>query len=408
MVLGRILDDSYSPEVRQNVTLLTVARLTGNSAYRYLIPFLSVVARGMHVRLSEIGVALTVGELAGLSGSGLSRIVDRLPHRTVLVGGLLIVTGAIGVIATAQHLAVFAIGLLVMAIAKIAFDIALVAWIADRVPATRRGRVIGITESSWAISLFIGVAAMGAITAIWSWRWAYAACGVTVFLLSGLMLVRLPKDPPHPAVTRPASDHPSGRGRINRRGLQFIIGVGLMMLAGQLLFVMLGPWLQDHHGFGAGGLAAVAFGLGVAELGSSTTAVRMTDRWGGRSSVRRGSALIVPAAALFAVGRNSWPIGLAAFVVMVLGFEFAIISAASVATSLVVGSPAAGFGVMITAGTMGRASGSLIGTVLYERRGPVPVALLATGVAAVMVAAFHVAGQPGGVQPASPGSMGLT
>ena len=46
MVLGRALGDTYSPVVRQNLTLVTVARLVTNSAFRYVIPFLGVLADG--------------------------------------------------------------------------------------------------------------------------------------------------------------------------------------------------------------------------------------------------------------------------------------------------------------------------------------------------------------------------
>ena len=66
-VLDRLLDDSYSPVVRRDVTSLTVARFTTNAVYRFAPPFIGVIARGLDVELSELGVALAITELCGLS-----------------------------------------------------------------------------------------------------------------------------------------------------------------------------------------------------------------------------------------------------------------------------------------------------------------------------------------------------
>lgn len=400
-MLGRALDRSYPPEVRSNVTLLAVARLMGNSAYRYLVPFLAVVAKGMDVSISDLGIALTIGELAGLTGSFVGRAVDRWPRPATLAGGSVTVAAGVGLVATAHGLPQFAAGLVTLGIAKIAFDIALLSWIADRVPLAQRGRVIGLTEMSWAASLFIGVAIMGAITAIWGWRWAYGAIAVAIVALGLLLWHRLPPDPGH---HEHAEAERHTHGRITGHGVRFIVGMGLMMLSSTLMFVVLGPWLEDTHGFSAGGITAVVFGLGVIELVSSAGAVQLTDRWGGRRSVFRGSSLILPAAVLFTVFEHTLPIGLFAMALMALGFEYAIISAASVATTLVPGSPAAGIGIMIMAGTCGRAGGSWLGTHLYDHHGAGSVSAVAAGTALVMVGAFRWAGQ----QPASPGSIGRT
>jgi hypothetical protein len=62
-MLGRALDASYPRAVRESVTLLTTARLTANSAYRFAPPFLATIARDTGVSLTTLGVALSVSEL---------------------------------------------------------------------------------------------------------------------------------------------------------------------------------------------------------------------------------------------------------------------------------------------------------------------------------------------------------
>jgi len=379
-VLSRALDETYPSEVRANITLLTVARLTTNSAFRYVIPFLGVVARGLDVSVAELGVALTVAELSGLSGSALGRLVDRIPRSTALAVGLGGLVAGTVLAAVSHHVVVFAAALVVIAVTKFTFDLGLLGWISDHVPIERRGRVIGITETAWAGGLFVGAAVLGAVTAIWSWRWAYATAALWLAVLLTITAVRLP-----PERVRSTSAGPEPRARLDAARLVWVAGMGLLMLASQLLFVVMGPWLEDEHGFSAGGIAVFAFALGVLELGSSSMSAHVTDRWGGRRAVTRGGLLLVPATALFAAGQSSLPVGLAALGLMVLGFEFAIVSGVSVASNLVPRRPAAGIGLMLTAGTLGRAAGAVLGTWLYERHGAGAPSWIALAAAVGMV-----------------------
>ena len=45
-VLGRTLDDSFPAAIRRDVTTIAVARLSGHALYRYIGPFIAVVAAG--------------------------------------------------------------------------------------------------------------------------------------------------------------------------------------------------------------------------------------------------------------------------------------------------------------------------------------------------------------------------
>ena len=367
MLLGRALDDSYAPEVRTNLTLLTLARLSTNGAFRYVIPFLAVLARGLDIRISEIGIALTISELTGLLGSPVGRWIDRGSHRLVMVGGLASIAVGAGLAASAPGVWVFGAGLVVLSLGKLVFDVALTSWVSEYVPVNGRGRVFGIIEMSWAAGLFLGVALLGAITAIWSWRWAYAFAAAVLVGVGVAMLVRLPGTTPRERSER--SGRTVVKTRVSARGLQFLVAMGFMLVSMQTMISVLGPWLQDEHGYSSGGLTAVSFGLGVFELVSSFAAVRFTDRWGGWRSVMRGGLLIIPASTLFVLTHRHLVVGLVAFAVLTLGFEYCIISSFSVATSLVPGAPGAGLGLMFTANTIGIAAGTMLSTGLYDRFG---------------------------------------
>jgi len=368
MVLGRALGDSYSPVVRQNLTLITVARLVTNSAFRYVIPFLGVLADGLDVRVSKLGIALTVATLTGLLGTPIGRVIDRGSHRKLMVFGLLGMGVGTTVAAIAPDIWWFGAGLVAIGLAKLVFDVSMTGWVAEYVPADIRGRVFGLIEMSWAAGLFLGVTLLAVVTAVSSWRWAYATMTVVLVVVAIIVLVRLPDE-------RSVTHHDqviTGRpkGRITVRTVQFLVAMAFLLFSIQMLISVLGPWLQDFHDFTSAWLAVVTFGLGVFELVSAFGAIRLTDRWGGWRSVMRGGAMMIPAALLFALGYRQLWLGLLAFAVITLGFEYCIISSFSVGTSLVPGAPGAGLGLMFTFNTIGMAVGSTLGTWLYDKHGP--------------------------------------
>ncbi|MFM7828544.1 MAG: MFS transporter, partial [Actinomycetota bacterium] len=87
-MLDRWLDDSFSPLVKKNVTLLTATRLTTNACYRFTPPFIAIIAKGFDISLSEIGVALTISELSGLLSPFVGKFVDQLSRRRAMLIGL--------------------------------------------------------------------------------------------------------------------------------------------------------------------------------------------------------------------------------------------------------------------------------------------------------------------------------
>jgi predicted MFS family arabinose efflux permease len=368
-VLGRALDESYPVEVRRHITLLTTARLCGNACYRFAPPFLATIARGLGVSLNSIGVALAIAELAGLLSPFTARIVDRLHRRTAMVCGLMAVGVGTTIAATSQGLVLFAIGLIVMSQSKVMFDLGLGSWIADHVPYERRSRVVGLTETSWAFGLLIGVSLMGLVTAATNWRIGYITGAIAVVIVGGIVLHSLPDDDHHRHTATRAAALITERSRMGSSGW-LIVGGGLTLMAAvQCLFVTFGSWLEDSFDVTAAGISVVVFGLGLGELLASITSSRRTDAWGKERSTAMGALLMVPAATGLALWHDHLALGLAFLAVAICGFEFAVVSALAIGSQLVPGSPARGLALMIGGGTLGRAIASVPATRLYERSG---------------------------------------
>ena len=385
-MLDRLLDDSYSPVVRRDVTSLTVARFTTNAVYRFAPPFIGVIARGLDVELSELGVALAITELCGLTSPVLGRGIDRLPRRSSMVLGLVGLSIGAVVAGASAGIVMFAAGLFVVALSKIVFDVSLGTWIADHVPYERRGRVVGLTETSWALGLLVGVSVLGLVTAVSSWRWGYGVGAVAVGIMAVVIARRLRDDPADSAP--PESAHttdlePAPIGRMPVVGWLAVAGMFGLMSAAQSLFITFGPWLEDQFDVDTIGLVGVTFGIGALELTASTTSAARTDRWGKERSAILAASIMVPAGLALSV-LQSWLVpGLALLGIFIAAFEFGIVSSIPIGPTLIPGAPGRGLGTMIACGTLGRGLTSIVATRLFEAHG-----LTAT---AILGAAFAVA-----------------
>jgi len=384
-VLHRLLDDRDAPEVHRNLVTLTTARLAANACYRFTYPFVALIASGLDVSLPRIGVALAFAELAGLLSTLTGRLADHLGQRGAMAGGLAMVAVGASLAAAAQHVVWLALALVLLSQSKVLFDLGLASWIADLVPYEQRSRIVGLSETSWALGLLVGVSLMGLITAASDWRMGYLAGAIATAMMAVVVWRRVTPRAPHGeriVVTR--------TGPIPRWGWSAIVGFGCLMGASQALFVTFGSWLEDTFGLGAVGLAAITVVLGLGELVASLTSAQRTDAWGKELSTIAGALLMVPTGMVLAIWHDQMAVGVVLLVISILGFEFAIVSSLAIGSRLVPGSPARGVGTMLAAGTSGRALVSIPATALYDRSGfgwPAAMsAVLATGSAAAMLA----------------------
>ena len=361
----RFLDDSYSEETRRHVTTLTIARLTSNACFRYAPPFLASISDDFQISLSRLGLALMITEIVMGISPILGRFVDRMHRRTAMAGGLLAISGAATIAAASPSVWIFVLGMLLIAVAKFIFDIGLASWVNDHVEYEKRGRVIGFTETSWALGLLIGVTAMGLVASATSWRWGYAVGAISVAVMAIVVMTRL--DGHDVAGSQRSKD--TTKYPMPRNGYWIFAAMFFLMAASQTLFVTFGSWLEDDFGFTEAGISAVVFGLGAFELLASVTSARRTDTWGKERSTIFGALLILPAGLLLTVGHNNAIIGLILLGIYLLGFEFSIVSMLPLSANLIPSSPGRGLGIVLAGGTLGRASMSLIGTAAYDKFG---------------------------------------
>ena len=393
-MLRRTLDDSFAEAIRRDITTVTVARLCVNALYRYVGPFLAVVADGLDVSVAELGVALTVAQVCGFASPAIGRLVDHLPRRRSIALGLAGCALGGGVAAVSSGIIWFTVGLTAIATFNIVLVVGTGSWIADHVPFAQRSRVVGLNETSWALGLLIGVSAMGLVTAATSWRWAYAVAALAAGVVLVVVLTRLDGTAEHRAEPPPertiAGASRSVWRRVPSTGWLAVAGVVSLMAASESLFVTFGPWLKDEFSVSDTALAATTFALGALELAASGLSMTRTDRWGKERSVIGGSVVMVAAALLF-LTVDQWAVPGMLFVVVFIGaFEFSIVSLIPIGAELVPGLPGRGLGLLMGAATLGRVITTIPTTFLYDRVGIAASATLAVGWASIAAVTMTV------------------
>jgi predicted MFS family arabinose efflux permease len=307
VVLGRVLDDSYAPEVRRDLTAFAAARMTSNACYRFVGPFIATIARGLHVRLADIGVAIAISELFGLASPLIGRLVDRLGARRAVAVGLGAAIIGTCLAAATQGVAMLAVALVILGQGNTTFYLGIGTWIALHVPYERRGRVTGLIEVSWAFGLLIGVSAMGLVTAASNWRVGYLSGAAAMTIMAIVVMGRIdsPTDEHRTAAkTRPL-------GKLVSRGWLILLSGFAITAASHALIVTFGSWLEDEFGLTPAGLSAVTFLLGAGELVATLSVARFTDIWGKRRSVAVGAAVMVPASVGLALLHHHLILGVA-------------------------------------------------------------------------------------------------
>ncbi|MGE3326973.1 MAG: MFS transporter [Acidimicrobiia bacterium] len=380
-IAARLLDDDHSDEVLGAVTVLTGARWAANATLRFSGPFIAIIGRGLGVSLGDMGVALSVGELSGVTAPAVGRAVDRQPRRRAMVAGLAMVATAAALAAASPNVAVFAVAFTMICVGKIVFDSAMGAWIADRVAYERRSQITGFTETSWALAMLVAVPLLGIVTAVSSWRVAFAIMAIVGAQCSWLVHRHIADAP---ARVAHRSEGRSVKAML-RVGWPVYIGFGVLMTAANCVFVVFGAWFQDSFGMSTVQVAVTATTLGLAELMASLGSMRFTDRVGKRRSVVFGAAVMAPVGCALGFADHSVVAGIVLIAVYFLAFEYAIVSGIPLIGEIMPTARASSIGLAVGLGTVGRGISAIVATRAYDEWGIVAPGLMAAGCATTVV-----------------------
>lgn len=359
------------PALPAQVGVFTLIRTVVNTSYRMVYPYLSLFQSGLGVGLPAISLVLTLRSLIAFAAPFLSPIADRYGRRVSMLLGIgLFTLGALIVVGLPTY-AGFAASLPLMALALIIFLPAMQAYLGDRVPYERRGRVMGLTELSWSFSFILGVPLVGVLlgrSGVWYAPFLPLAL---LGLASMAALWRiLPPDVPHKD-QKPAAPAalPLGvllRSTSVRAGLVTVL---LLTAANETVNLVFGLWLESRFNFQLAALGATAALIGLSEMGGEGLSAWLVDRLGKGWSVRAGLLVnMLAAVVMFSLGGQAWG-ALVGLFLFYLSFEFALVSLLPLMSETLPSLRATVMATTLSMTALGRAVGTQLAPWLFNATG---------------------------------------
>jgi len=308
-----------------------------------------------------------------------------------LAGALLVTFGTV----TAAVMAFALYGL-----SKVLYDPAVHAYLGDTVPYAKRGRAIGILELSWSSAWLLGVPASGLLIEHLGWRTPWAV--LAVLGLIGFWLIRTRVPPAHhqlasnPGTSLVKNVWATWRRLLRRRPVYILLLTSLLLtLANEIPFIVYGAWLETAFGLSLSALGIASILVGLAEAAAEIGTTVITDRLGKRRSVLAGllglAASLVLLPWLSALGLIA---ALTAVVLMLITFEFGIVSLIPLATELAPDARASLLSLNLTAFSLGRILGAAAGGWLWQWQEDISLHALIGASCALLAALLLAWGMP--------------
>jgi MFS transporter, DHA1 family, inner membrane transport protein len=345
-------------EVRRALVAVVIARLALNGGIRVVYPFLPEIARGLGVSLAAVAALVGLRSFLGLSAPLVARLTETYGRRTLMLAAGAIATAGCLVTAGAPGLAAAAVGFALIGLGKPTFDVPMQSWFGERVPYARRGRVLGLTELTWSLSLLATVPVSGVLITVYGWRAPFLL--VAVMGVVGILAVArlIPADRPATRVRRPL--------RLTRERVLILAVVVLFSLAAELLFVVYGAWLEDDLGLTVAAIGVFTLLVVGAEFAGEGAVAAVADRIGLRRMIFAGLAGTMVAYTVLGWVGSSLVAAVAVVVCWFVAFEVTIVATIPFVSELAVESRDRLLSLMVALVAGGRMLGAFGAEPLYR------------------------------------------
>jgi predicted MFS family arabinose efflux permease len=321
----------------------------------------------------------------GIVAPAFGAMSDRVGHRRSAMLGLAILGIGLLITGIASGMGLAAIGFILSGIGSAIFIPTLLAYVSDRVPFARRGRVTGAIEMTWGLAGMIGVPLMGVIITAIGWRAPFIILGLAAFGGAGLML--LLEESREQRVLREALNLAALRQ--NRSAVAFIVTWFLVFFAFENIQVGYAAWLETQFGLETTQRGTVQILFGVFEIAASLSSALFLDRIGKKRGVTGGLIVVLLGYVLLAtLGSSALWLGLIAISVAFLGFEFSVVSGVPIMGEQVPAARGTMIALALTAGSLGRMIADWIGSALVSSVGFSVAAIVSAIAALVTIVVF--------------------
>ena len=316
---------------------------------------------------------MSARNLAGVATPAVALVGQR---RRLLIGAAVAMFGVGALVTAATGVVGGAIaGFILMGVGKPAFDVGAQAYLADRTPYSQRARAIAIIETTWAGGFLLGAPAAGWLIDRFGWEAPFWVIGLlAVGALTSITI----------ALEGGEVGDGGGANRLtlDASSASLLAVFVLFTFAAELLFVVLGNWLETDYDLSILALGGVGAMIGLSELSGESATFAFTDRLGKKTAVALGMVVAILGYSLISVSSTqSW--ALVGTFIAFLGFEYTIVSGLPFATEMRPLARARYLGLIQAAMALARAGAAAIGNPLFEAGGIWANGLAAAGVNAV-------------------------
>jgi len=382
---------------RQLVRILIVsmiARLVHDASVRVVYPFLPELSVGLRAPVDQVGAVLSLRSGVGVLSPLFGILSDRIGHRRTMSASLMLLAIGLGAIGLSDVLWIAAAGFVVTGIATATYVPALLAYLSERTPYERRGRILGTLELTWALAGMIVVPALGALIGPLGWRAPFLALAIGATVCAALTL-SLPETPARLRAQAVAFRIASIFR--NRSATAFLLVWLLIFLSFENVQVGYASWFETQFGLSAQQRGMTQTLFGVFEIAASAGSSLFLDRMGKKRGVTGGLIILLIGYGMILIfGPLALWLGLAAMSVAFLGFEFSVVSSLSIGSEQIPQARGAMLSLGVMMSGLGRMVGAVSGSALIADAGFGAAALLSAllGAAAAGLFALFVQERP--------------
>ncbi len=354
--------NSHTPRF---VALFTFIRLILHTAQRMVYPFLPIFANGMNVSVNTISFALGFATFASILSPFLAPIADRSGRRAGMLLGSLIFSVGMGVVAIAPGEITFIISMLLSTMGINLAIPSIHSYLSDITAYSKRGFVLAITETAWALAYVVGMPLIGILIDKTNWQTPFAIMAGFGLILILLLLVLVPSDSHQPKSTEKRGFNLKLVFTSPVSWAALVFGLA-MVSANQLVNVFYSTWLVDRFSLQAVALGAASIVIGFSELGGEAMCALIVDRLGKERSILFGLIGNSAVALLFPLLDSSLPLFLVWLFLFFLTFEFAIVACLPLMTEVLPRARTTLLAAFLAALSLGRSLGAFIAPFLYN------------------------------------------
>ena len=358
-----------SKSVIRSIFAIFFARLAINVTRRFPYPFVAPIGAAFGVPANSIQNVIALTNGAGLFSPFFGTLSERYGKKSVMLGALVMMTALSAFAALFADYGIFVIVMFGFVLGKIIYDPTFQAYIGDVIHFSRRARVMGIAELSWALSLVIAAPVAGflldvsTLQAIFVFLAILLGTSAIVFWLlveptqGARHQDRLRIMNPLSAMTV-VSAHPPA--------VFALIFTVCLTASHEIFYINYGLWMEDSFGLVLTALGAVTIVIAAAEVIGEFIVITVADRFGTKRTTMCGMLI---AAALFLIIPHlsfSLPAAMLGIFLIFISIEAAIVSALPLFSEILPQARAVMMSANVGAHSLGRVAGGALGAIIYK------------------------------------------